>query len=182
MKPHSKAAWQSAASRGSRRAGTRRERTILSLYGVLAVFLITFLATDAGYAAARGGGGGGAAAGARGGYGHSSGHGSSYGGRGYHGHGGYDGHRGYYGHRYHYGFYFGGPYYWPWYGNAYYYPPYYAPYYAPYSYEDPAPQNYAPSVEQRHAWYYCRALNAYYPYVTECPGAWERVPPYPPPG
>ena len=23
-------------------------------------------------------------------------------------------------------------------------------------------------------WYYCRAANAYYPYVQSCPGGWER--------
>jgi len=24
-------------------------------------------------------------------------------------------------------------------------------------------------------WFYCRSLNAYFPYVAECPGGWERV-------
>ena len=28
-------------------------------------------------------------------------------------------------------------------------------------------------------WYYCRAANAYYPYVRECPGGWERYLPSP---
>jgi len=35
----------------------------------------------------------------------------------------------------------------------------------------PAPQNY---------WYYCRQSNAYYPYVSGCPGGWEPVTPQPP--
>jgi hypothetical protein len=26
-------------------------------------------------------------------------------------------------------------------------------------------------------WFYCRPLNAYFPYVAECPGGWERVAP-----
>lgn len=29
-------------------------------------------------------------------------------------------------------------------------------------------------------WYYCRAAKAYYPYVKECRGGWERVAPQPP--
>lgn len=28
-------------------------------------------------------------------------------------------------------------------------------------------------------WYYCREAQAYYPYVKECPGPWEKVPPQP---
>lgn len=28
-------------------------------------------------------------------------------------------------------------------------------------------------------WYYCGASRAYYPYVRECPGGWEAVPPRP---
>ena len=30
-------------------------------------------------------------------------------------------------------------------------------------------------------WYYCRESKAYYPYVSECPGGWQQVPPQPPP-
>jgi hypothetical protein len=53
-------------------------------------------------------------------------------------------------------------YYWP----GYYYPPgYYAPAIAV-----PAPQY----------WYYCAPLGAYYPYVPNCPVAWELVIPTPP--
>jgi hypothetical protein len=28
-------------------------------------------------------------------------------------------------------------------------------------------------------WYFCRAANAYYPYVKECPAGWEKVLPKP---
>ena len=84
------------------------------------------------------------------------------------------------------GFYFGAPYLgWGW-GAPYY------PYYYPYSYAYPV---YAPSqpttyVEQEPAqaapapqqgyWYYCADAQAYYPYVKECPGGWQRVSPQPP--
>jgi hypothetical protein len=40
------------------------------------------------------------------------------------------------------------------------YPTYYVPLYPPMP-ADPY-------------WYYCRAANAYYPYVQSCPGGWER--------
>ena len=30
-------------------------------------------------------------------------------------------------------------------------------------------------------WYYCREAQAYYPYVAQCAGAWERVAPQPAP-
>jgi hypothetical protein len=29
-------------------------------------------------------------------------------------------------------------------------------------------------------WYYCAGAGAYYPYVRECPGGWQRVAPRPP--
>jgi len=88
------------------------------------------------------------------------------------------------------------PVYW---GPRWYYPypayPYYAPYYYPYSYPpayypssgpttyieqgggQAAPQQQAPE----HWWYYCADAKAYYPYVRECPGGWQRVSPQPPP-
>ena len=28
-------------------------------------------------------------------------------------------------------------------------------------------------------WYYCRNAKNYYPYVKECPGGWQKVPPQP---
>ncbi len=75
-------------------------------------------------------------------------------------------------------------------GFPYYYPPY--PYYYPAYYpspivvqppptvyiEQPAPQ---PQVQQPSAgyWYFCNDSRAYYPYVKECPGGWQRVAPQP---
>jgi len=46
----------------------------------------------------------------------------------------------------------------------YYYPTYYDPYGVPLY----------PPVPADPYWYYCRAANAYYPYVNSCPGGWER--------
>jgi hypothetical protein len=47
---------------------------------------------------------------------------------------------------------------------------------------DPPPP--APAVQQQqqpgHWWYFCPGSNAYYPYVRECPGGWQRVSPQPP--
>ena len=40
---------------------------------------------------------------------------------------------------------------------------------------EPAP----PQVQ--NDWYYCAGSQAYYPYVKECPGGWQRVPAQPPP-
>ncbi len=65
--------------------------------------------------------------------------------------------------------------------------------YAPYSYYPPA--YYSPPVvvqsapiyaEPRPAplpstWYYCADAKAYYPYVKQCPGGWQRVPTVPSP-
>lgn len=79
--------------------------------------------------------------------------------------------------------------------------PYYAaPYYAPYPYYAYPPVVVAPAaptvyVEQQPApapapaaaapaaasfWYYCADSNAYYPYVKQCVGPWQPVPPRPP--
>jgi len=75
----------------------------------------------------------------------------------------------------------------------------YYPYYAPYPYYYPAyypapvvvqqqPTVYveqapaAPQVQAQPAtgyWYYCQGSQAYYPYVRECPGGWQRVAPQP---
>ena len=57
------------------------------------------------------------------------------------------------------------------------YPYYYAPapvYYAP----PPAyveQPSYAPAPQSY--WYYCAPARAYYPYVSDCPGGWQRVVP-----
>ncbi len=73
------------------------------------------------------------------------------------------------------------------YPSPYYYPPY-SPYYYPQTVVVPtAPPVYveqgqvpAPAQAQPGYWYYCRESNAYYPYVEQCAGQWERVPPRPP--
>lgn len=99
--------------------------------------------------------------------------------------------RGYYwGPRYSVGVYLGpgfwyGPYY-PWYypRYPYYYPPY--PYVPPVVTVPSSPPTYVerevrgPEAEPAY-WHFCRESNAYYPYVRECPGGWQRVSPLPPP-
>jgi len=45
--------------------------------------------------------------------------------------------------------------------------PYYYPYY-------PVGVPLYPPAPADPYWYYCRAANAYYPYVQACPGGWER--------
>lgn len=78
-------------------------------------------------------------------------------------------------------------------GPHYYYPsPYYSPYYAPAAAVPVSPPTYveqgqpsgpaAPAAPQPGYWYYCGSAQAYYPYVRECPGGWQRVSPQPPPG
>ena len=88
----------------------------------------------------------------------------------------------------HYSVVVGAPGFWPY--------PYYAPYYPPY-YAYPAPvvvpQSPPVYVERgdEHAaaedpaqgqgyWYYCADAKAYYPYVKQCAGGWQRVVPQPP--
>jgi hypothetical protein len=75
-----------------------------------------------------------------------------------------------------------------------YYSPYYDypyPAYPAYAYPPVVVQSAPPVyVEQGAAqaapapapadWYYCAASNSYYPYVSECPGGWQRVPARPP--
>jgi hypothetical protein len=75
-----------------------------------------------------------------------------------------------------------------------YYPPVYGyPYpayaYPGYAYPPVAVQSAPPMyVEQGAAaaapaqsdWYYCAASKSYYPYVSECPAGWQRVPAQPP--
>lgn len=90
------------------------------------------------------------------------------------------------------GFYFGAPivaapyyyprYYSPYYYPGYYYPPYYVP--PPVTYIErapaPAPQTSPSAPALPEYWFYCRESNAYYPYVGQCAGGWERVTPEPP--
>lgn len=114
-----------------------------------------------------------------------SGHGGGYSHGGSYGHGGGHGH----GYRVGVGFTFGFPYYWPGYYSGYYagYPYGYAYPGPAYAYPGPASGAYveqdyaqaAPAAQQD--WYFCSGSNAYYPYVRECPGGWQRVPSVPPP-
>lgn len=79
-----------------------------------------------------------------------------------------------------------GYYYPPYYGypSYYGYPPYYG-YPAPVVVESSPPvyieqRSAAPAVAPEQGyWYYCRKSKAYYPYVKECPGGWQRVAPQP---
>ena len=83
------------------------------------------------------------------------------------------------------GFGFGYPYYsYPYYA-PYYYPPYYAAPVvverAPVYVEQPAAPRAQPQ-QPSGSWYYCNESGAYYPYVQECAGGWQRVAPTPQPG
>jgi hypothetical protein len=80
--------------------------------------------------------------------------------------------------RVHFGIGIGVPLGWGW-GYPYGYPPYYD--YEPRTIVVPAqPQRY---IEQSSPdsgyWYYCADAKAYYPYVKDCPGGWQRVSPTP---
>lgn len=44
---------------------------------------------------------------------------------------------------------------------------------------DGAPPETPAAAEPPAWWYWCPAAKAYYPYVKECPGGWQRVPPQP---
>jgi hypothetical protein len=76
-----------------------------------------------------------------------------------------------------------GPGYWgPWYGVV--VPPAYGYWPPPYGYLPPAYVVPNPPVYVERDppaapvwWYWCAEANAYYPYVKECPGGWQRVPP-----
>jgi hypothetical protein len=80
------------------------------------------------------------------------------------------------------GFHFGAPlYYHPW--PAYHYYP--APVYVAPQVVQVAPPVYVerhdpPTTDQQGWWYYCVNAKGYYPYVKECPGGWQKVPPAPP--
>ncbi|HWU98132.1 MAG TPA: hypothetical protein VN114_06435 [Oxalicibacterium sp.] len=85
-----------------------------------------------------------------------------------------------------------GPGYWhPGY-SPYYYPPYPYPYppvvvapspppvYIEQSQPAPDVQQQLQPQQQTNDWFYCRKPDGYYPYVKQCPGGWQRVPPQPP--
>jgi hypothetical protein len=72
-----------------------------------------------------------------------------------------------------------------WYPPPYYYYP--QPYYPPVVVAPSAPPVYVErqdsppaSVPSDAYWYYCPDTKSYYPYVKECPSAWQRVAPRPP--
>ncbi len=44
----------------------------------------------------------------------------------------------------------------------------------------PPPVRHVTPVASPAYWYYCPQLEAYYPYVQECPGLWQLVMPQPP--
>lgn len=65
-----------------------------------------------------------------------------------------------------------------------YYPAYH-PYYPPTVIYRTAPEpvyierGSEPAAPAQNYWYYCADARAYYPYVKECPGGWQRVAPQP---
>ena len=86
----------------------------------------------------------------------------------------------------HFGLRIGIPIGWPYWGWGYPYPYYYQPYPSQVVVAPSGPTTY---VEQPRAesapeasgyWYYCAGAGAYYPYVRECLGGWQRVAPRPP--
>lgn len=82
----------------------------------------------------------------------------------------------------HWGIHLGGPWVYP---PFYPYPAYPYPAYVPRVYAPPEPppvyieQQAAPVMEAGY-WYYCNEAQAYYPYVQQCPGPWQKVAPQPP--
>jgi hypothetical protein len=102
--------------------------------------------------------------------------------------GGHYGGRGYYGGHHHHsrvgiGVSFGFPaFYYPYAPYAYYPPAYYYPpavSYSPSVYVERG-DSYTPPQQTQGYWYYCAEAQAYYPYVKQCAGQWQRVSPQPP--
>ena len=71
----------------------------------------------------------------------------------------------------------GAPLFWPWYYDPFWPPAFWTPVPQPQIYIEQIPES--PARESGY-WYYCPDSGAYYPYVSECPGGWQRVPPQPP--
>lgn len=71
----------------------------------------------------------------------------------------------------------GAPLFWPWYYDPFWPPAYWTPAPQPQIYIEQNPES--PAGESRY-WYYCPDSAAYYPYVSECPGGWQRIAPRPP--
>ena len=84
----------------------------------------------------------------------------------------------------HIGLNIGIPFGWPYWGYP--YPYYYPPYPAQIMVVPAEPSVYVEqpqaqtAPQQQGYWYYCAGAGAYYPYVRECPGGWQRVAPRPP--
>ena len=77
--------------------------------------------------------------------------------------------------------YYAYPYAYPAYGYAapvYAYPPAVVGSYSSPTYVEQGATQAAPGQVQGD-WYYCAASRSYYPYVTECPAGWQRVPSQP---
>ncbi len=91
------------------------------------------------------------------------------------------------GSRAHFGVFIGAPAFWYYpppyyyYPPAYYYPPVIAAPVSPPAYIERGDAN-APQEQPQGYWYYCPEAKAYYPYVKQCAGGWQRVAPQPPPG
>jgi len=86
--------------------------------------------------------------------------------------------------RVHFGVFVGAPAYWYYPAPYYYYPPAY--YYPPVVAAPASPptyiergNGYAPREETQGTWYYCPEAKAYYPYVKQCAGGWQKVPAQP---
>lgn len=92
-------------------------------------------------------------------------------------------HGGHYRSHVRFGVFIGAPAFW-YYPPPYYYPPVVAVPSSPPVYIEQSETQAAPAApEQSPAyWYYCADQKAYYPYVKQCPGGWQRVSPQPPPG
>ena len=90
------------------------------------------------------------------------------------------GHHRHHGARLHFGVVIGAPLFWPghYYPAPYYYPPVVAVPASPPVYIEQGSSEAAPP--RGNWWYYCADAKAYYPYVKQCPGGWERTAPQPP--
>ncbi len=152
-------------------------KSLSGLAAALAVLGVGALASDPAFAS-RGGHGGHFHGG------HFKGHGGHFKGHGGHFHGGH-----FHKSRVVIGVGVGLPVYWgSWYypSPVYYYPHYYYPRTVVVPYSSPAyiergDEQAAPGEQPSQWWYYCADAKAYYPYVKECPGGWQRVAPQPPP-
>jgi len=184
--------------------------SVMNRIGTFAVLVVALLAMAASVPALAKGGSPGSSQGGSRGSSQGGSHGSYYGGSHGGSYGGYYGgskgryyggsHGGYYGYpRVSLGFAFVGPGYWGYPGwgypgwgypgwdyAGYYYPPPY--YYYPQAAAVPAEPTayiersdaYSPPPQSQGYWYYCAEAKAYYPYVKQCAGGWQRVSPTPP--